>query len=498
MNRICSIIICLIAVVAFTLSVFAHPGRTDANGGHYDHSTGEYHYHNGSSAGKSSSGSASTKSYDYDDDYSKGYSAGYTEGDKCGYVDGYQGLAVDSNNYSYDSTCYSIPSNESTGYKQGYATGYKAGYDHGYNEGQEYYNDTNVSSSESNNKDHQDDDYSSDNTVQSDELLISSEKENEIEISERENKIRMYNYFLASLIFAGIGFALLLWYILGLSDELKIVLGISIAALETAPGILLCWLFSSTCIPYIFYFIFVSAINASFYTSKVLGQEDEDEYNHLLISSFLNLFISLIVLFVCYNFDLELKTKIIIVFFATVCWELIIPLAYAISGFIILINKVFKKTRFITSDKRKILNEIFSIAEVKPKTNMYDSLVQTERFMRKTLDDLQLAQIPRKELEEEFYKKTIELGREYDKRREDLEAEYEEYKAELRKLCEKYRDKKFSEISKCQREVDTYQKESEATYDELLKAYEELSEKHKELLAAYNKLYDEYIDPLNK
>ena len=25
----------------------AHPGRTDANGGHYNRKTGEYHYHSG-------------------------------------------------------------------------------------------------------------------------------------------------------------------------------------------------------------------------------------------------------------------------------------------------------------------------------------------------------------------------------------------------------------------------------------------------------------------
>ena len=31
---------------------FAHPGRTDSNGGHYDRSTGEYHYHDGNSAGQ--------------------------------------------------------------------------------------------------------------------------------------------------------------------------------------------------------------------------------------------------------------------------------------------------------------------------------------------------------------------------------------------------------------------------------------------------------------
>jgi hypothetical protein len=32
------------------VTVFAHPGRADSNGGHTDHSTGEYHYHHGYSA----------------------------------------------------------------------------------------------------------------------------------------------------------------------------------------------------------------------------------------------------------------------------------------------------------------------------------------------------------------------------------------------------------------------------------------------------------------
>ena len=36
-------VICLVAVV----NVFAHSGKTDANGGHWNHSTGEYHYHHG-------------------------------------------------------------------------------------------------------------------------------------------------------------------------------------------------------------------------------------------------------------------------------------------------------------------------------------------------------------------------------------------------------------------------------------------------------------------
>ena len=42
---------CIVACVLFFLplsfSAFAHPGGTDYRGGHYDRSTGEYHYHHG-------------------------------------------------------------------------------------------------------------------------------------------------------------------------------------------------------------------------------------------------------------------------------------------------------------------------------------------------------------------------------------------------------------------------------------------------------------------
>lgn len=37
----------LVLISLFAVAVFAHSGRTDANGGHYNHSTGEYHYHHG-------------------------------------------------------------------------------------------------------------------------------------------------------------------------------------------------------------------------------------------------------------------------------------------------------------------------------------------------------------------------------------------------------------------------------------------------------------------
>lgn len=40
------IIIALLCIM-IPCYAFAHPGGTDSKGGHYDHSTGEYHYHHG-------------------------------------------------------------------------------------------------------------------------------------------------------------------------------------------------------------------------------------------------------------------------------------------------------------------------------------------------------------------------------------------------------------------------------------------------------------------
>lgn len=41
----------VVALLALQIPAYGHPGGTDANGGHYDRKTGEYHYHN---AGRSS------------------------------------------------------------------------------------------------------------------------------------------------------------------------------------------------------------------------------------------------------------------------------------------------------------------------------------------------------------------------------------------------------------------------------------------------------------
>ena len=43
------VFLCIIAcfLLGFSLIAYAHSGGTDSAGGHYNHSTGEYHYHHG-------------------------------------------------------------------------------------------------------------------------------------------------------------------------------------------------------------------------------------------------------------------------------------------------------------------------------------------------------------------------------------------------------------------------------------------------------------------
>lgn len=50
MKKILILLTALLLISLVTIMAFAHSGRTDSNGGHYDHSTGEYHYHHGRSA----------------------------------------------------------------------------------------------------------------------------------------------------------------------------------------------------------------------------------------------------------------------------------------------------------------------------------------------------------------------------------------------------------------------------------------------------------------
>ena len=62
-KSIISIFLAIIFVFSFSLTSTAHPGSTDSYGGHYDRSTGGYHYHHGYPAHSHSNGCP----YNYDD-----------------------------------------------------------------------------------------------------------------------------------------------------------------------------------------------------------------------------------------------------------------------------------------------------------------------------------------------------------------------------------------------------------------------------------------------
>lgn len=58
------ILFLLLVCFLIPVTAFAHPGRTDSNGGHTDHSTGEYHFHHGYEAHQHTDGVCP---YDFDD-----------------------------------------------------------------------------------------------------------------------------------------------------------------------------------------------------------------------------------------------------------------------------------------------------------------------------------------------------------------------------------------------------------------------------------------------
>lgn len=53
----------IVLVVLIPVAGYSHPGRTDANGGHYNRKTGEYHYHSGGGSKRLSYRSSGKRSY---------------------------------------------------------------------------------------------------------------------------------------------------------------------------------------------------------------------------------------------------------------------------------------------------------------------------------------------------------------------------------------------------------------------------------------------------
>lgn len=47
MKRLIALVLVVFALSLSSLALFAHSGKTDSKGGHWDHSTGTYHYHHG-------------------------------------------------------------------------------------------------------------------------------------------------------------------------------------------------------------------------------------------------------------------------------------------------------------------------------------------------------------------------------------------------------------------------------------------------------------------
>lgn len=69
MKRGFCLLVAIVLLLSLPLVVFAHSGRTDSSGGHYDRSTGEYHYHHGYPAHQHTNGYCP---YNFDDNTDHG------------------------------------------------------------------------------------------------------------------------------------------------------------------------------------------------------------------------------------------------------------------------------------------------------------------------------------------------------------------------------------------------------------------------------------------
>ena len=76
------LLVALFALLLCCTVALAHPGDTDAAGGHYDRSTGEYHYHHGHKAHQHYNGQCP---YSFDD--RTGLDSRPSDGSDSGYVE---------------------------------------------------------------------------------------------------------------------------------------------------------------------------------------------------------------------------------------------------------------------------------------------------------------------------------------------------------------------------------------------------------------------------
>ena len=159
MKRVLSVIAIAVVLIVSPVSVSAHPGDTDLNGGHYNWETGDYHYHHGHPAhyhtdgvcpygdyeqytdvgsetrydrlsklaslltedGYDTSVPDSLSSSNYVNDYARGYQQGFARGkENAEYTDG-------------------ISDGYQSGYQDGESAGYQAGLEDGKKNQFQYY-----------------------------------------------------------------------------------------------------------------------------------------------------------------------------------------------------------------------------------------------------------------------------------------------------------------------------------------------------------------------
>ena len=124
-RKILSAVALLIAILCIPAAVaFAHSGGTDENGGHWDHSTGTYHYHHGYPAHQHPNGVCP---YDFDDAAEESSSSSLTSR--------VYSTSTSSRNATAEQTGSAYQRGYDIGYSEGNAAGHTAGYTEGRSDG---------------------------------------------------------------------------------------------------------------------------------------------------------------------------------------------------------------------------------------------------------------------------------------------------------------------------------------------------------------------------
>ena len=122
-KRIASFALLFLLLLALPLAVFAHPGRTDSNGGHYNRETGEYHYHHGYPAHQHPNGVCP-----YEDDVAE-------ESGSSNRTDRVYSTSASSQNATAEQTGSAYQRGYDIGYSEGNSVGHAAGYTEGRSDG---------------------------------------------------------------------------------------------------------------------------------------------------------------------------------------------------------------------------------------------------------------------------------------------------------------------------------------------------------------------------